>query len=86
MFGARPAKFANAPYAAFLGIGRLGSKGASRLDGVLDRARRRSEKLKLGPKRLKELPEDRLRIANNSKCESQAHRVQARALQGGKVL
>ena len=46
----------------------------------------KGEKLTLGPKRPKELPEGRLRIANSSKFVHQAHRVQARALQGGKVL
>jgi len=61
-------------------------KGAPRLDGVLDRARRLGEKPCLGPKWLQPLSECRTNVANSSEFVSQAHRVQARTLQGGKVL
>ena len=61
-------------------------KAASRLDGVLDRARRLDERHILDPNRPKEVSEGHERIANSSQIVLQAHRVQARALPGAKVL
>ena len=63
-----------------------GPKAASRLDGVLDRARRLDERLILESNPLKEVSEGHETIANSSQIVFQGHRVQARALPGAKVL
>ena len=63
-----------------------GPKAASRLDGVLDRARRLDEKPILDPNRPKEVSQGHETIANSNQIVFQDHRVRARALPGGQSL
>ena len=63
-----------------------GPKRAPRLDEVLDRARRLDERPDFDPKQPKEVSEGPRRIVNSNQFVLQAHRAQARALQGAKVL